>query len=36
MQTINNLVALNKKSRRAEFNYLILFYILITLVNFIV
>lgn len=34
--TLNNLIALNKKPRRTEFNYLILIYIMITMVNFIV
>jgi|GEM_PF-2947772 len=36
MQTINNLVALNKKPYKGEFNYLILIYILLTMINFIV
>jgi hypothetical protein len=36
MQTINNLIALNKKPRRGEVNYLVLIYIVLTMVNFIV
>lgn len=36
MQTINNLVALNKQPHKGDFNYLILIYILLTMMNFII
>lgn len=36
MQILNNFLALNKRDRKPEFNYLILIYILLTMLNFIV
>lgn len=36
MQLLNELVSANSKPRKGELNYVILLYILITMVNFII